>query len=101
MITLLYSDKWASPTCIELLQAFAVQVLCCALNGMSEAYTNAKADSETLKKLRGLMFFNSFSYLFSCYLFAVHPGYFGFKGLIYANNLNLIVRATSCMYFAV
>lgn len=68
---------------------------------MSEAYTNAKADSETLTKLRGLMFFNSLSYLWSCYLFAVHPGLFGFKGLIYANNLNLIVRSTSCMYFAV
>lgn len=99
-ITLLYSDKWASQTSVELLQAYAVHVFCCALNGMSEAYINAKADSETLKKLRGLLVFNSFLYLWMCYIFAVHPGYFGFKGLIYANCFSMAVRATASLYFA-
>ena len=67
---------------------------------MSEAYINAKADSETLKKLRNLMFFNSFLYLWLCYCFAVHPGFFGFKGLIYANCVSMVVRATVSLYFA-
>jgi hypothetical protein len=67
---------------------------------MSEAYINAKADSDTLKKLRGLLVFNSFFYLWMCYILAVHPGYFGFKGLIYANCFNMAFRATASLYFA-
>ena len=100
MISLLYSGKWASDTCVDLLRAYSFHIFCCALNGISDAYANAKADSETLSKMRNMMLFNSVMYLGLCYVFAVNPGYFGFKGLIYANCLNMMIRAKTCLYFA-
>lgn len=71
VITFLYSEKWASDTCVELLRAYAFHIFFCALNGMSEAYANAKADSEMLTKMRNMMLVNSIMYLGLCYVFAV------------------------------
>jgi len=79
---------------------YALYVICCAVNGIAEAYAFAKSDSEKIAKLRNFMMVNSIVYLGACYLFAVEPGFFGFKGLIYANCLNMIMRATSSLYFA-
>jgi Na+-driven multidrug efflux pump len=100
VISFLYSDKWASDTCIDIFKAYAIHIFCCALNGVADAYANAKADSETLAKMRNMMLVNSISYLGLCYVLAVSPGYFGFKGLIYANCLNMFIRAITCLYFA-
>jgi hypothetical protein len=97
---LYFGPKWASRSCVELLQAYSLHIFCCAFNGCSEAYANAKADSETLSKMRNMMFMNSLIYLGSCYVLAVNPGYLGFTGLVYANCLNMLVRAISCLYVA-
>jgi Na+-driven multidrug efflux pump len=101
VINFFYSDKWVSDTCIDLFRAYSVHIFCCALNGISEAYFNAKADSETLTKMRRMMLVNSVMYLGLCYVFAINPGFFGFKGLIYANCMNMSVRATTCLYFTI
>lgn len=100
MIKLLYSDKWATASCDDLFQAFALYVLCCATNGIAEAYIQAKADTATLFKYRNIMFITSIVYIGLSYLFAVDPGFFGFKGLIYANCLNMLMRAFTCFYSA-
>ena len=100
VISLLYSQRWASESCVELLRVYALYIICCAFNGISEAYAFAKSDSDRIAKLRNLMMLNSTIYLGACYLFAVEPGFFGFKGLVYANCLNMAMRAISSLYFA-
>ena len=48
IIRLLYSKKWATDNCIELLKAYSVYIIFCALNGMAESYAFAKCDSDTI-----------------------------------------------------
>ena len=46
------------------------------------------------------MFITSMLYIGISYVFAVDPGFFGFKGLIYANCLNMLMQAFTCFYSA-
>ena len=96
-IHIVYSEKWATDTCFELLKAYCVYCFFMAMNGIAEAYVFAKGDSETLKTLRQLMMVNSVMYIGMSYFFAQQ---FGIVGLIYGNCFNMFARSTSCIYFA-
>jgi hypothetical protein len=101
VIGFFFGAKWVTDSCIELFRAYALHIFCCALNGVAEAYNNAKGDSEALGMMRAMMVVQNLSYLGLCYLLAVSPGYFGFRGLVYANMLNMFFRGITNLYFAV
>ena len=61
-----------------------------AMNGMSEAFAYGLANSNVLKKLQSLLVFNSIVYL-SCVVYFSQK--YGVIGLIYANCINMAVRA--------
>ena len=100
LINFFFGSKWVTDTCVHLFQAYAFHILFCALNGISEAYMNAKGDPDTLKLMTKLMMVKSFSYLGMCYVFSVYPGHFGFMGLVYANALNMLIRGVTNLYLA-
>lgn len=62
-IFIVYSDRWASESCENLLQAYCLYCVFMALNGISEAYAFSKGTEATLKKLRWLMVVNSVGYI--------------------------------------
>ena len=62
-IMLVYSERWASLTCEELLQAYCLYCVFMGLNGVSEAFAFAKGNEVTLQKLRWLMVLNSIGYI--------------------------------------
>ena len=93
---MVYSDKWASESCEELLQAYCLYCVFMALNGISEAYAFAKGSESTLIKLRWLMVVNSVGYIAMSYYLSQT---IGIIGLVYANCGNMFLRATSCLYY--
>lgn len=95
-ILLVYSEKWASSSCHDLLQAYCLYCCFMALNGILEAYAFSKGTDVTLKKLRWLMVLNSVGYIGLSYGLSVQ---IGIVGLVYANCLNMLLRTISCLYF--
>ena len=93
---LVYSERWASPTCEELLQAYCLYCVFMGLNGVSEAFAFAKGNEVTLQKLRWLMVLNSIGYISLSFLLSQR---LGIVGLVYANCVNMFLRATSCVYY--
>jgi len=61
-----------------------------SFNGMSEAFAYGQATPSVMTTLQGMLFFNSILYIGSVIVFSK---YFGIVGLIYANCLNMGVRA--------
>ena len=64
--------------------------MCMSLNGMSEAYAYALADNAILNQLQALMVFNSCVYIAAV---IVLSNQFGIVGLVFANCLNMSIRA--------
>ena len=62
-ILLVYSEKWDSDSCEQLLEAYCLYCVFMALNGISEAYAFSKGSEATLQKLRWIMVVNSFAYI--------------------------------------
>ena len=62
-IQVVHTDKWASESCVELLQAYCLYCIFMALNGISEAYAFSKGTDSTLKTLRWLMLLNTGLYV--------------------------------------
>ena len=69
-ILIVYSERWATETCFELLKAYCTYCFFMAMNGIAEAYVFSKGNSDTLKVLRQLMMVNSISYIGMSYLFS-------------------------------
>lgn len=89
-LLLVYSDKWATESAATFMKAYCVYLMFMALNGMSEAFAYGIANKEVLQKLKGLLFFNSVLYVLAV---VVLTSSCGMIGLIYANCLNMAVRA--------
>ena len=70
-LLLVYTDKWTTRSCEELLEAYCLYCVFMALNGISEAYAFSKGDEQTLKKLRWLMLVNSVAYIVVSYVLSV------------------------------
>ena len=90
-IYLVYSEKWATESTISIMKAYCIYLMFMSLNGMSEAFAYGLANQKVLNQLQGLLFFNSLLYIGAVVLLS---GKFGIIGLIYANCVNMGVRAT-------
>ena len=95
-ILLVYSDRWASESCEELLQAYCLYCVFMGLNGVSEAFAFARGNEATLKRLRWLMVLNSVGYFALSLVLCQNVG---IVGLIYANCANMFLRATTCIHY--
>ena len=67
-LLIVYSEKWATESCYELLQAYCIYCFFMALNGIAEAYVFAKGSTEHLKMVRKIMIINSVMYIAMSYM---------------------------------
>ena len=89
-IHLAFSKRWATPSTVRIMQAYCGYLLFMAANGMSEAFAYGLANEAVLLKLQGLMIINAALYTALNLSFS---SYFGIIGLIYANCVNMGIRA--------
>ena len=89
-ILLVYSKIWATTTATKIMQSYCIYLMFMASNGMSEAFAYGLANDTVLNKLQNLLIFNSVLYITAVVVLSAQ---FGIVGLIYANCLNMGVRA--------
>jgi O-antigen/teichoic acid export membrane protein len=58
-IKIVYTEKWATDSAVEIMRAYCFYTCFMAINGVSEAYIYAKADKATLRKLQITLFLTS------------------------------------------
>lgn len=58
-IRIVYTEKWATDSAVEIMRAYCLYTCFMAINGVSEAYIYAKADKGTLRKLQITLFLTS------------------------------------------
>ena len=85
-LLIIYSNKWATESCYELLQAYCIYCFFMAMNGIAEAYVFAKGSTDVLKTLRKLMLLNSITYIGLSYFLSQS---LGIIGLVYSNCFNM------------
>lgn len=95
-LKIVYTDKWATDSAVEIMQAYSIYCLFMALNGIFEAFAYAKAEGHTLKKLQGSMVVISIVYILASVFLSRE---IGIVGLIYGNCLNMGLRAFCSLYF--
>ncbi|XP_011644754.1 protein RFT1 homolog isoform X1 [Pogonomyrmex barbatus] len=96
LLELYGGSKLTSPLPVFLLRAHCLAVLLLGINGVTECYTNATADSATINKSNVIMIFESIAFLGASYLFAT---WFGPVGFIFGNCMNMILRIIYSMMF--
>lgn len=74
---------------VLLLRAHCLAVLLLGINGVTECYTNATADSATINKSNLIMIYESAAFLCASYLLAT---WFGPVGFIFGNCVNMGLR---------
>lgn len=74
---------------ILLMRAHCLAILLLGINGVTECYTNATADSATINKSNLIMIYESIAFLGASYLFAI---WFGSVGFIFGNCVNMSLR---------
>lgn len=72
-----------------LMRAHCLAILLLGINGVTECYTNATADSATINKSNLIMIYESIAFLGASYLFAI---WFGPVGFILGNCVNMSLR---------
>lgn len=82
-------SKLILPLPVLLLRAHCLAVLLLGINGVTESYTNATADSVTINKSNVIMIYESVAFLGASYLFAT---WFGPVGFIFGNCVNMSLR---------
>lgn len=82
-------SKLTLPLPVLLLRAHCLAVLLLGINGVTECYTNATADSATINKSNLIMVYQSIAFLGASYLFAT---WFGPVGFIFGNCVNMSLR---------
>jgi O-antigen/teichoic acid export membrane protein len=58
-IKIVYTEKWATDSAVDIMRAYCVYTCFMAINGVSEAFIYAKADKKTLRKLQITLFLTS------------------------------------------
>lgn len=96
-LLLVYSSTWTTPSCVAIMQGYCIYLMFMSLNGMAEAFAYGLANSTVLSKLQGMLMFNSILYVGSVVVLSTK---FGIIGLIWANCLNMFVRATCSLYIS-
>ncbi|XP_063993350.1 protein RFT1 homolog [Diachasmimorpha longicaudata] len=81
--------KFTAHLPVSLMQAHCLAVLLLAVNGVTECYTNATADSGTINKTNFIMIYESIVFLLASY---VLTSWLGPVGFIFANCLNMASR---------
>ncbi|XP_012222976.1 man(5)GlcNAc(2)-PP-dolichol translocation protein RFT1 [Linepithema humile] len=90
MLLWLYGgSKLILPLPVLLLRAHCLAVLLLGINGVTECYTNATADSATINKSNLIMVYQSIAFLGASYIFAT---WFGPVGFIFGNCVNMSLR---------
>ncbi|XP_076241355.1 man(5)GlcNAc(2)-PP-dolichol translocation protein RFT1 [Calliopsis andreniformis] len=82
-------SKLTSSLPILLMRAHCLAILLLGINGVTECYTNATADSSTINKSNLIMIYESIAFLGASYLFAI---WFGPVGFILGNCVNMSLR---------
>lgn len=82
-------SKLTSSLPLLLMRAHCVSVLLLGINGVTECYTNATADSITINKSNWTMIYESIAFLIASYVFAKWLGPVGF---ILGNCVNMSLR---------
>ncbi|CAL1674191.1 unnamed protein product [Lasius platythorax] len=82
-------SKLTLPLPVLLLRAHCLAILLLGINGVTECYTNATADSVTINKSNVIMVYESIAFLGASYLFAT---WFGPVGFIFGNCVNMSLR---------
>ncbi|KAH0952882.1 hypothetical protein HN011_004762 [Eciton burchellii] len=82
-------SKLILPLPVLLLKAHCLAVLLLGINGVTECYTNATADSATINRSNLIMVYESIAFLGASYLFAT---WFGPVGFIFGNCVNMVLR---------
>jgi len=72
------------------MKAYCGYLLFMSANGMAEAFAYGLANEKVLNQLQALMVINALIYIF---LTVVFSKIFGIPGLIYANCVNMMIRA--------
>ncbi|XP_012287710.1 protein RFT1 homolog isoform X2 [Orussus abietinus] len=89
-------EKLISYLPVLLLRTHCLAILLMGINGVTECYTNATADSATINKNNLIMIYESITFLVSSYIFAT---WFGPVGFILGNCINMSLRILhSCMF---
>ena len=89
-------ENLISPLPVLLLRAHCLAVLLLGINGVTECYTNATADSNTINKNNLIMVYESIAFLGASYIFAT---WFGPVGFIFGNCVNMGLRIVHSMMF--
>ncbi|XP_046609050.1 protein RFT1 homolog [Neodiprion virginianus] len=74
---------------VLLLRSHCLAVLLLGINGVTECYTNATADSKTIDRNNYIMIYESVAFLVVSYFFA---SWFGPVGFIFGNCVNMALR---------
>ncbi|TGZ38053.1 man(5)GlcNAc(2)-PP-dolichol translocation protein RFT1 [Temnothorax longispinosus] len=82
-------SKLTLPLPVLLLRAHCLAVLLLGINGVTECYSNATADSATINKSNLIMIYQSIAFLGASYLFVI---WFGPVGFIFGNCVNMSLR---------
>lgn len=82
-------SKLTLPLPVLLLRAHCLAILLLGINGVTECYTNATADSVTINKSNVIMVYESIAFLGASYLFVM---WFGPVGFIFGNCINMSLR---------
>ncbi|XP_011311401.1 protein RFT1 homolog [Fopius arisanus] len=88
--------KFTAHLPVHLMQAHCLAVLLLAINGVTECYTNATADSATINKTNIIMIYESIVFLVASY---VLTSWLGPVGFIFANCLNMGSRIYHSVVF--
>ncbi len=94
VITLLYTDYWATPSTIKILKIYSLYVAIISINGIIEAYSNAIYNSSNMDTYNKYMVFNSILTIF----LSITLTKFDITGLIIANSINMLMRITLNIY---
>ena len=62
-LLLVYSEKWATESANEFMKAYCIYLGLMAINGMAEAFAYGLSNQEVLRKLQGMLMFNSCVYV--------------------------------------
>lgn len=88
--------KLTSHLPVLLMRAHCLAILLLGVNGVTECYTNATADSATINKNNLIMIYESVAFLAASYLFVI---WFGPVGFILGNCFNMSLRIAHSMTF--
>ncbi|XP_047365964.1 protein RFT1 homolog isoform X2 [Vespa velutina] len=88
--------KLTSNLPVLLLRTHCLAILLLGINGVTECYTNATADSATINKNNLIMIYESIAFLGASYLFVI---WFGPVGFILGNCFNMSLRIAHSMIF--